>query len=134
MGEGDKMYISKEVKKRIIAALAIIIFVLLFLLIAPGKKGDTSSLENFSFVREQNPRYLGSYTLKRCNPAAAAGASYGCWIETGEWSSHFELLTDLNRRVGLSYTTFGEGTFRASPGYSWVLRGDFLQLEKTNKD
>lgn len=84
--------------------------------------------DNLNFEIEQNPDYIGSYTIERYN--ATNGGSR--WIEWGEWTP-----TDLSSRVvcfGYFDQIYGYGTFRARSDYNWieVLDGDkyCLKLEK----
>ncbi len=79
------------------------------------------------FATEENPNYIGSYTIRRENLNSA-------WTEWGEWTS-FEHLFDRGI-VCFDYFNYqeGNGTFYARSDYQWVEReyqGDIcLELKK----
>ena len=72
---------------------------------------------NIEFLPEDNPEYIGSYFLWRENKGIE-------WPEWGEWKSSFELFFDSNKCI--RFTSLREATFKAEPGWEWMLREPFL--------
>ena len=118
MGENGEI-----MKKVFFSIIAIILLGGLLTACSSEKPTSSRSFGNIDFVVESNPDYLGSYTIERCNPAHP---TY-CWTEWGEWSTGFELLFDMNKRICVGNKS---GVFRARSDYHWVADKNCLILEK----
>lgn len=88
-----------------------LIIVVLFLT-ACGSDPAPIPWEQISFVVEENPDYVGSYSLTR----SSAGQD---WVEWGEWTSIEKVVSDTTVCFGY----FGDqnyATFRSRSDYEWV--------------
>jgi hypothetical protein len=74
---------------------------------------DPVPYRNLSFILEQNPKYVGSYTIDRTN----FGEN---WEETGEWTAIEATFSKMEVCFGYFDETEDYGVFTARSDYEWV--------------
>ncbi|HKM20091.1 MAG TPA: hypothetical protein VJY47_02605 [Candidatus Dojkabacteria bacterium] len=112
-------------KIKVLILIAIILLGLFFVVVL-GDKGGDHYLDSgkISFVKETNPRYIGSYRLERCS----LNAPTICWDEWGEWYSAVELFFDTNKRICPESGQIA--VFKSNEDFYWKRDGSCFQLEK----
>lgn len=107
--------IGEEMNKK--SFLVILLAIVSLLLSACGESSPPNPIPfaRLEFVVEENPDYIGSYSVKREDPINGS-----TWVEWGEW-------TPIQALVGREIVCFGYfdehdgyGTFRARSDYHWV--------------
>ena len=112
-------------KRNEILFVFVVIFLAVILTFCCTKKdsGKKINSEVITFKVEDNPKYLGSYRIQRCDP----NYSNICWDEWGEWSSSLELFFDSNKRI---CTGNKPGVFKSRGDYYWKIDGHCVTLTK----
>ena len=87
-----------------------VILVGLILVGCSNKEPSPVPVSTLNFVLEENPDYIGSYSIQRKNLSSQ-------WTEWGEW-------TPLESVIGREIVCFGyyggSGTFRSRSDYEWI--------------
>ena len=106
---------------KIKVVLVVILVISSLLLSACSENTPEVPYDQLSFKIEENPDYIGSYSLSKTNELG------GTWTEWGEWTS----LDFSSRIVCFGAFSFDDsGVFRARSDYHWVEEGGCLKLEK----
>jgi len=95
-----------------------IIFVLVVVVVSQAlvacdkQEVRSAPLNQLSFLIEENPDYIGSYSIERENVGQK-------WIETGEWTPIEALLGRQVVCFGY-FSNNGYGVFRARSDHHWI--------------